>query len=233
LLPKGQEPVIKPKEKASVKPAKDETAKADKATPLKPVPEESKHEKEKSSASEEKADVDAAVKRLAEKIKSEEEGEAVIRKSIEELKAYASIQKKIEELKRDIERRGSIAKKIVEIKPVVKNTETASIVTGKITQELIDMEFKAYYSMLWETIQANWAYPDNSRKDLTAVIGIKISRAGNLIEKWFEKYSGSSAFDQSAMRAIEKAAPFPPLPDIFKDNFMEIGLCFPECKKGE
>ncbi|MBI5893857.1 MAG: TonB C-terminal domain-containing protein, partial [Deltaproteobacteria bacterium] len=65
-----------------------------------------------------------------------------------------------------------------------------------------------------------------SKRDLMAIISIKISRAGNLMEKWIEKPSGSAAFDNSAIRAIEKAAPFPPLPDVFKSNFMELGIRF-------
>ncbi len=215
-------PIVKPVEKKAEQP---KTAKIEKAIPLK---------KEKVIETKEKADIDIAVKRIKEKVKKEEDDEASLQKSIMEIEKEANIQKRIEALKKEIEKRESVTKHLVEIKSSAKGVETASKVTGKITQELIELEFKAYYLKIKDIIWLKWILPnDYSKKDLLAIINIKISRAGNLMEKSFEKKSGNLVFDNSVIRAIEKAAPFPPLPETFMDNFMEIGLCFPECPKEE
>ncbi|MBI5892665.1 MAG: TonB C-terminal domain-containing protein, partial [Deltaproteobacteria bacterium] len=193
-------PLIKPNEiEKPIKTEKPKTAKIEKAIPLK---------KEKVIETKEKADIDIAVKRIKEKVKKEEDDEASLQKSIIEVEKEANIQKRIEALKKEIEKRESAAKHLVEIKSSAKGIETASKITGNITQELIELEFNAYYSRLWEAIQSQWAFPNDSKRDLMAIISIKISRAGNLMEKWIEKPSGSAAFDNSAIRAIEKAAPF-------------------------
>jgi colicin import membrane protein len=42
----------------------------------------------------------------------------------------------------------------------------------------------------------------------------------------FEKRSGNHYLDDSAMRAIKKANPLPPLPDVFRDEYLEIGIRF-------
>lgn len=213
-------PIIQPKEKINEKQKKDEnikTAKIEKAIPLK---------KEKVIETKEKADIDIAIKKLKEKVKKEEDDEASLQKSIMEIEKEANIQKRIEALKKEIEKRESATKHLVEIKSSAKGIETASKITGNITQELIELEFNAYYSRLWEAIQSQWAFPNDSKRALMAIISIKISKSGNLMEKWIEKPSGSAAFDNSAIRAIEKASPFPPLPDVFKNNFMELGIRF-------
>lgn len=215
--------VVKPVEKKAEQP---KTAKIEKSIPLKPVPESRKQGKEKVIETKEKADIDIAVKRIKEKVKKEEDDEASLQKSIMEIEKEANIQKRIEALKKEIEKRESLSRHLVEIKSSAKGIETASKVTGEITQELIDLELNAYYLKLRDAIQSKWVFPNDSKKDLMTIINIKISKSGNLMEKWIETSSGNPSYDNSVIRAIEKAAPFPPLPDIFKNNFMEQGFRF-------
>lgn len=206
-------PLVKPVEKKAEEP---KTAKVEKAIPLK---------KER----EEKVDVDITVNRLKEKVKKEEAEEAQIKKRIEEFETNTKIQKRIDELEKEIKKSESAAKKMVniEVKSSVRGVEPASKITGEITQELINLESNAYSLKLRENIYSHWIFPNDSKRDLIAIISIKISRAGNLTEKWFEKSSGNPAYDNSAMRAIEKAAPFPPPPDVlFENNFVEAEIRF-------
>jgi TonB family protein len=42
----------------------------------------------------------------------------------------------------------------------------------------------------------------------------------------FEKHSGNRYFDESAMKAIKKASPFPPFPDSIRDNNIDVGIRF-------
>lgn len=78
-------------------------------------------------------------------------------------------------------------------------------------------------------IQKNWSYSEQlagERKDLEALIGIKIMPNGEIREIWFDKRSGSQYLDESAEKAILKSSPLPPLPAGFQGPFLNQGLRF-------
>jgi TonB family protein len=86
-----------------------------------------------------------------------------------------------------------------------------------------------YYTTIWAKIKKGWTLPENLSKgkaDLEAIIVVVIEREGKIQKTWFEKRSGNVLYDQSAMRAIKKAEPFPPIPKEFSDNTFEIGIRF-------
>ncbi len=78
-----------------------------------------------------------------------------------------------------------------------------------------------YYSRITSEIWQHWVYPDSGRKEIEAVIVIKILKDGSVQIKGIEKSSGNSLFDRSAIRAITKASPLTPPP-----YEMEIGVRF-------
>ena len=63
-------------------------------------------------------------------------------------------------------------------------------------------------------------------KDITTIIDVRISRSGALEYVDFEKRSGNRYFDDSALRAVKKSSPFPPLPYWIMDKRIEIGIRF-------
>ena len=86
-----------------------------------------------------------------------------------------------------------------------------------------------YYSTIWERIKKEWTLPGDLTKgkaELETIIIIVIERDGKIQKSWFEKKSGHALYDQSAMRAIKKADPLPPIPKEFSDNTFEIGIRF-------
>jgi TonB family protein len=86
-----------------------------------------------------------------------------------------------------------------------------------------------YYSRIWEKIKKEWTLPGDLLKGkpgLETIIVITIERDGKIQKSWFEKRSGNALYDQSAMRAIKKADPLPPIPKEFSDNTFEIGIRF-------
>jgi TonB family protein len=86
-----------------------------------------------------------------------------------------------------------------------------------------------YYSTIWERIKKEWILPGDLTKgkaELETIIIIVIERDGKIQKSWFEKRSGNALYDQSAMRAIKKADPLPPIPKEFSDNTFEIGIRF-------
>lgn len=73
----------------------------------------------------------------------------------------------------------------------------------------------AYYALIWSMIKAQWALPAGilPRGNIEAIIHTRILRSGAVVELSFEKRSGNRYFDESAMKAVQKASPFPPLPE--------------------
>ncbi|MDY6905199.1 MAG: TonB family protein [Thermodesulfobacteriota bacterium] len=76
-------------------------------------------------------------------------------------------------------------------------------------------------------ILKNWVYPrqiTGGDEDLQAVIGIHISKAGKLLDVWFDKRSGNDYYDESARKAVLKSEPLPPLPEGYESY--KVGLEF-------
>jgi colicin import membrane protein len=88
-------------------------------------------------------------------------------------------------------------------------------------------EVNAYAGLVETKVKGEWVIPENLSKahgNLEAIIVVIIDRAGKVQKSRFEKKSGNELYDQSAMRAIKKAEPFPPVPIELIDK--EIGLIF-------
>jgi colicin import membrane protein len=78
-------------------------------------------------------------------------------------------------------------------------------------------------------IKSNWNYPDElaSRKDIEAIVVLKVKRDGTVLDTDFEKPSGNNAFDQSVLKAIEKSKPqIPPLPEGYNKRNEEFVINF-------
>jgi len=99
----------------------------------------------------------------------------------------------------------------------------------KPSRAVIDMRLKKYYYMIWQRIRQEWILPPSLLEEIEGpetVIVIKVQRDGSILESWFEEKSGSSIYDESAMRAIKKANPLPPFPQELEENVLEIGIRF-------
>jgi len=95
-----------------------------------------------------------------------------------------------------------------------------------------DTDLSAYYNEVWKRIRSLWAIPEGLKSSsLTAVYGIRVDRQGRIVDVWMEDGSGNGAFDDSALRAIKKADPLPPIPDKYTDSTMEVGIRFHSDKR--
>ena len=83
---------------------------------------------------------------------------------------------------------------------------------------LQDPEFILYYKTVQDQIKKAWASMGGSN-DLTATVDFAINPDGSLAYVKIDKSSEDSAFDDSVMRAIRRAAPFPAPPEKFRDRF--------------
>jgi TonB family protein len=132
------------------------------------------------------------------------------------------IQKKMETVIEELRKKAE-----AEEKPEVK--EEVAQITPKPSRAVIDLKLRTYYNTIWHRIKEEWILPPSlleEGEELETVIVIKVHRDGGIVESWFEKKSGSLAYDESAMRAIKKANPLPPFPQELEDDFLEIGVRF-------
>ena len=95
---------------------------------------------------------------------------------------------------------------------------------GPLTLSVSDFPYAYYIRQVAGKIRERWdgkAIPGQQ----PAVI-FEIGRDGRLNLARIDKSSGNAYYDQVALRAINDAGPFPPLPDDFKKPVLRIGLQF-------
>jgi TonB family protein len=83
---------------------------------------------------------------------------------------------------------------------------------------LKDPEFLLYYKTVQEQIKKSWTFTGGSN-DLTATVNFAIGPDGTLTALKIGTSSNDEAFDDSVIRAIRRAAPFPAPPEKFRDQF--------------
>jgi TonB family protein len=92
----------------------------------------------------------------------------------------------------------------------------------------MNAKMRAYYAMIWSRIKGRWALPQGilPGEVLESVINVTILRSGAVTGMNFEKRSGNRYFDESALKAIRKAIPFPPLPAWISEGSLDVGIRF-------
>jgi protein TonB len=83
---------------------------------------------------------------------------------------------------------------------------------------LQDPEFILYYKTVQDQIKKAWSFTGGSN-DLTATVDFAIGPDGALHNLKIGTSSNDPAFDDSVLRAIRRAAPFPAPPEKFRDQF--------------
>lgn len=93
---------------------------------------------------------------------------------------------------------------------------------------LLNAQMRVYYGQIWTRIRGGWALPEGMLRSevLETVVHVTILRSGAVAEVGYEKRSGNRYFDESALKAVRKAAPFPPLPAGIGEGSVDIGIRF-------
>jgi colicin import membrane protein len=84
-----------------------------------------------------------------------------------------------------------------------------------------------YNVELMYRIRQNWAFNErlaNAEKGIQARVLIKILQNGQIRDVWFETRSGNRYLDESALKAVKKSNPLPPLPKGYVTY--DVGLQF-------
>jgi colicin import membrane protein len=122
----------------------------------------------------------------------------------------------------------STAKAIPEKTEKVDKSENTGGMAAQPGPGEMDAQMRAYYAMIWLRIKGKWALPQGilPGEVLETVIDVTILRSGAVTQVNFEKRSGNRYFDESAMKAIQKASPLPPLPAWSRENSLGVGIRF-------
>jgi colicin import membrane protein len=163
---------------------------------------------------------------IVEKVKkSEKKMETLTEKKKESLK---HLQEALEEIRKKVAL-DEIRKKVVRSEPV---EEKQPLISSPKISPALEFKLEEYYNKIVESkIKEEWTIPENLLKekelvDLETIIIIIIERDGKIQKWWFEKKSGNVLYDQSAMRAIKKAEPLPPIPKELNKEMLEFGIRF-------
>jgi len=224
----------------AAKPVKAKAAKAVAVKPKAQPPKTSKVEKKPVAAAMKKETVEESPF-TTEPVKSKLGDEAAIRESMERKKKLDELEKQAASLYESYSREDE------SIDSNLTDTVSPSGTANDVTEEgapndsvtgvtgtskggpSADIRFRAYYDRIWSQIRAAWVVPEGvvaSEEDLLTVAGIRISTTGVIEDQWIERGSGNIYYDQSALRAIRKASPLPPLPQDLDDKSLEVGINF-------
>jgi colicin import membrane protein len=86
-----------------------------------------------------------------------------------------------------------------------------------------DFKFGYYIDQLLSAIDSKWVRPPLGN-DVQAVIGFRIQRDGSLTDLQVARSSGYNSFDLAALRAVQNASPFPPLPRAYRQDSLGVNL---------
>ncbi len=84
---------------------------------------------------------------------------------------------------------------------------------------------RAYLGTLSKSIERAKVNP-RSRNAGTVMVRFTVGPDGNLISRTIEKSSGSQVLDEAAMAALDRAAPFPPMPQNVAQGPLEVSVPF-------
>jgi periplasmic protein TonB len=87
--------------------------------------------------------------------------------------------------------------------------------------------YDAFVARMRHKIAAAWQVPAGSQTiERQAVIYFRVHRDGDITHVSVEQPSGVFLFDQSCQRAVIEAAPFPPLPRGYADDYLGVHFTF-------
>lgn len=93
------------------------------------------------------------------------------------------------------------------------------------SQKIVEPVFGPYMRELQRHIKAAWT-PPKGNESKRVVLLFKIAKDGKLLYVKVFKSSGVIAADQAAIKAVEMAAPFKPLPKEFQGKSVDIQFTF-------
>ncbi|HET9210582.1 MAG TPA: TonB family protein [Thermoanaerobaculia bacterium] len=86
-----------------------------------------------------------------------------------------------------------------------------------------DFKFGYYIDQLLSAIDSKWVRPPLGN-DVKAIISFRIQKDGSLTDLQVAQSSGYNSFDLAALRAVQNASPFAPLPRAYRNDSLGVTL---------
>jgi TonB family protein len=88
----------------------------------------------------------------------------------------------------------------------------------------------SFVSLIQRTVVNYWSRPPSARNGMECELSIQLIPTGEVVNVTLVRSSGNSAFDSSAVNAVQKAGAFPELQNLpsreFEKNFRRLTLIF-------
>jgi TonB family protein len=98
---------------------------------------------------------------------------------------------------------------------------------ASLALEVSNFPFTWYLQQIQRKVTEKWVQPTRATEPgLRVVVLFEIARDGQVTNSKVEQTSGNSWYDQSAIRAIVDANPFPPLPEGFPGQSLRVHFGF-------
>jgi len=182
----------------------------EKAQVSQPVQVDSSKAKETQTSKAREVSLEAAGKKLAKREELEALREKIARKREAESRELAEERRRLQAWKQEMEKR-----KALEI------TAQPEVSSGRGT-----WRFPSWYvDLIHNKAFANWTPPPRATTK-EACVFFEIYRDGRIGNLGVERTSKDSSFDESALLAVKKLEPLPPLPGEFPENSLKVHLTF-------
>jgi protein TonB len=109
--------------------------------------------------------------------------------------------------------------------PTGSSTGTATFGASGVGIEDPNFRYTYYVDQLAAMISSFWTRPPIGG-EIQAVVAFRIRRDGAISDPRIVQSSGFSSFDLAALRAVQQAAPFPRLPQTYKEESVGVNVIF-------
>ncbi|RJR17796.1 MAG: TonB family protein [Desulfobacteraceae bacterium] len=144
--------------------------------------------------------------------------------------ALSRIEKKVEGQRKAAKEKEALAKAVSEIGAQARK-EVEDGVPGRGGGAVQGVAIQIYQAEVASTIKRNWSFPathldPRTKKELEAIVVVTVRSDGSIVNSRFTRRSPSPAFDESAMRAIDRSNPLPPFPEGYRMTVDEFEIRF-------
>jgi colicin import membrane protein len=129
------------------------------------------------------------------------------------------LEQRLAALKQDVDARRSEQHSAAQQRQSITGTAGSGDGRQGVNQELL-----RWFQDVRGRVNSNWSvFGDNRTAERFAIIGVRLSDDGRLIDATVDETSGDPLFDRSAMRAVFQASPFPPVPPEIRERIRQAG----------
>lgn len=162
---------------------------------------------------------EAAEQQRREEAEAERQREAEERRLLEEEAAQrqreveAQRQREVEEQQRR-EAEAERQRQAAEAAEAAMQRQLAGEAEAAANTQQAEQAFNSFINIVRRRVEQKWTKPDSASDSMRAALHVRLGPSGEVLAVSIVTASGDSAFDRSAMQAVERAAPFGELRDL-------------------